>query len=150
MKPETKSTIFIVIVTVLFISILIGLFTTALYLYTGNLWFNLSLVTGIVLSVGYLYNLYIIQNFNKFIVSKQVEIIKEQQKAYFNIECCGCGEVSSVAVNFSQDMVFKCEQCDVVNKVFYALKTGRTTDIPRNLNVVELVEKYIDGTQPPA
>lgn len=144
MKSETKSTIMVIFTSLLFTLILIGLFTGGLYLYTGELWSNLLIVTGTVLGIGYLYNLFTIQRFNRFVATKQAEVLKEQQKSFFNIECCECSKMHSVFIDFTQDMSFVCDDCNVNNKIFYALKTGRTTDIPQNISVTELVEKYID------
>ena len=146
MNTETKSTLMVIFTSLLFTLFLIGLFSSGLYLLTGNIWSNILIVTGSVLGIGYLYNLFTIQRFNRFVATKQAEVMKEQQKSFYNIECCKCSKVHSVPVDFSQDMMFKCEDCETPNKIFFALKTGLTTDIPENLSVSKLVERYVDDS----
>jgi phage FluMu protein Com len=145
MKIETKATLQAVIVSLLSTSILTGLISGALFLINGMIVVNILLTLSAILIIGYLFNLYTIQQFNRFLISKQVEIDKEAQKTYFDIECCKCGRINSVRINFEEDMTFKCEECETSNKVFYTFKTGLITDIPKNTNVVELISEIVDN-----
>lgn len=147
MTPETRGTLQVIISSLLFTIIIIVLLSLGLYYLTKNLVSSLLISTGIVLGIGYLFNLFIIQRFNRFVASKQAEVLKEQQKIFINLECCNCARVNSLPINFTEEMVFECEECNLKNKVFYTFKAGRITDIPENTNILNLIEKVVN--EPP-
>lgn len=143
MKQETKATLQLVATSIFFTCVLVLIFSSALYLYNGKILFNILLSLGCVLGIGYLYNLFIIQRFNKFLVLQQVEIEKEKQRIMFNVECCECSKVHEVQMDFTSDIIFTCDDCETTNKVFYVMKTGRTTDIPEDTSVVKLIDEFV-------
>lgn len=145
MKPETRGLLSAIAASVLYTGLLVSLFSGALYLYNGKILSNVLITTGTVLGVGYLFNLFTIQRFNRFVASKEAEILKEQQKIMFPVECCNCNKVRDVLIDFTQDMIFTCDECDTPNKIFYIIKTGRPTEIPKNSNVIELIDEMVDN-----
>ncbi len=147
MKLETKATIQAAFISILFTIIVTGLLSGALYLINGMVLVNILFSLATFLVSGYLYNLYIIQRFNRFLISQQTEIDKEDLKNYLTVECCNCGKGYDVRINLVEDMIFKCDDCNTDNKVFYTFKTGRITEIPENTSVVQLIDKIVDDEQ---
>lgn len=143
MRKETTSLLQVIVISLLYTCIIIGLFTGALYLYNGLILINALSVTGAVLGIGYLFNLHTIQQFNKFVATQQADVMKKEQDLFFQIDCCECGRSNAIKMNLNQDMVFECEECKVLNKVFYTFKTGRPTEIPKNTNVVEFIQDFV-------
>lgn len=143
MQQKTKSLLQIVAISIFYTALLVALFSGALYLYNGLILFNILFTTGAILSIGYLFNLFTIQRFNRFVAEKQIEIFKEEQKQYLNIECCECGRVANIKLDLQNDMTFECEDCKVTNKVFYVFKAGRPTEVPQATNVVEMIDKFV-------
>lgn len=139
-----KDIIKVILLSLTFSLILIGILGAGIYFMTYNVLSSALISTSVVIGIGYLYNLYTIQNFNKFVATKQADVLKEEQKRFFNIECCECGAVKSVPIDFSIDMVFRCDQCNVNNKIFYTLKSGRTTDLVKETNVLDIIQSYAE------
>ena len=150
MLPEAKELIKVGVVSVFSTLITGGLIGAGLYFLTGNILSSVLISFGGILFIGYLYNLYIIQRFNKHVATLEADVQKteaaERYKQTVALECCYCGTINEVLLDFSTDITFKCIECEKENKVIYAFKTAQITEPASNLSVLDIIKTHNNTT----